>query len=95
MALSLTSSPQSSSSDFERLLRLIGTRQSIQCQADSTPLYTVGDFTVGDGQLHKCHSWDQLREFATAHTACHNNSVAPIPLGERFGYCDDGSDGLP
>ena len=75
--------------------RLIRARQSIQCQADSTPLYTFGDFTVGDGQLHKCRSWEQLREFATAHTACYKDSVGPILLGEHFGFCDDGSDGLP
>ena len=82
-------------SRFRNVIRLIRIRQSIQCQADSTPLYTFGDFTVGDDQLHKCRSWEQLREFATAHTACYKDSVAPIVLGEHFGFCDDGSDGLP
>lgn len=44
--------------------------QYIQCNADSTPLYTFGGFTAGTGQLHRCKNWNQLRDFATRHTAC-------------------------
>lgn len=69
--------------------------KSVQCNADSTPLYTFGDFTVGDGQLHKCRDWNQLRDFATENSACYKDSVDPVPLKEHFGFCDDGSDGLP
>ncbi|KAL8950912.1 MAG: hypothetical protein Q9222_003078 [Ikaeria aurantiellina] len=69
-------------------------RQSVQCNADNTPLYSFGDNTAGDGQLHKCRDWDQLREYATANTACYRDSIKGIPLGEHFGYCDNGSDGL-
>ena len=76
-------------------LRLIVPCKSVQCNADSTPLYTFGDFTVGDGQLHKCRSWDQLRDFATEHSACYKDSVDPVLLKEHFGFCDDGRDGLP
>ncbi len=70
------------------------TQKAVQCGADSTPLYTFGDFTVGDGQLHKCRNWDQLRDFATKHTACYKDSVDPVLLKEHFGFCDDGRDGL-
>lgn len=69
--------------------------QAIQCTADSTPLYTFGDFTVGDGQMHKCRNWSQLRDFATENSACYKDSVQPILLGDHFGFCDDGDDGLP
>ncbi|KAM0796195.1 hypothetical protein BDR22DRAFT_812455, partial [Usnea florida] len=69
-------------------------RQWVVCNADNTPLYTFGDNTAGDGQLHRCRDWASLREFATQNTACHRDSVHPIPLGEHFGYCDDGSDGI-
>lgn len=69
--------------------------KAVQCNADSTPLYTFGDFTVGDGQLHKCRDWNQLRDFATKHTACYKDSVDPVLLKEHFGFCDDGKDGLP
>lgn len=70
------------------------TQKAVQCGADSTPLYTFGDFTVGDGQLHKCRNWDQLHDFATKHTACYKDSVDPVLLKEHFGFCDDGRDGL-
>lgn len=69
-------------------------RQSVQCYADSTPLYTFGDFTAGDGQLHKCRNWHQLRDFATENTACYKDTVEDVLLKEHFGVCDDGSDGL-
>ena len=68
--------------------------QSVQCNADSTPLYTFGDKTAGDGQLHRCRDWNELRDFATQHTACYRDSVGDIPLGDHFGYCDEGRDGL-
>ncbi|RAH84231.1 hypothetical protein BO86DRAFT_280178, partial [Aspergillus japonicus CBS 114.51] len=69
-------------------------RQAIQCYADDTPLYTFGKFTAGDGQVHQCRSWHELRDFATSYTACYRDSVPPIPLGDHFSFCDDGRDGL-
>ncbi|KAL4860739.1 hypothetical protein BDV12DRAFT_208887 [Aspergillus spectabilis] len=69
-------------------------RQYVICSADTTPLYTFGDFTAGDGQVHRCKNWSQLRDYATKHTACYRDSVGRIPLGEHFGFCDDGNDGV-
>lgn len=69
-------------------------RQTIQCNADNTPLYVFGDGTAGDGQLHKCRDWNALRDFATDNTACYRDSAKPIILGDHFGYCDDGNDGV-
>jgi len=66
----------------------------VQCNVDNTPLYTFGDNTAGDGQLHRCRNWDELREFATVNAACYRDSIDDIPLGDHFGFCDDGSDGL-
>ncbi|RAK70973.1 uncharacterized protein BO72DRAFT_340046, partial [Aspergillus fijiensis CBS 313.89] len=63
-------------------------KEAIQCYADNTPLYTFGKFTAGDGQVHQCRSWNELRDFATSHTACYRDSVEPIPLGAHFGFCD-------
>ena len=57
--------------------------QYIQCNADSTPLYTFGGFTAGNGQLHRCKDWNQLRDFATRHTAC---------VGGSVGFCDEAED---
>ena len=80
---------------------MLTTLQSIQCNADNTPLYTFGDSTAGDGQLRKCKSWDALRDFATENSACYMDSVKEIPLRDHFGYCEDGKpyqggrDGLP
>lgn len=64
------------------------------CAADNTPLYTFGDKTAGDGQIHKCRSWEQLRNWATDHTACYQDTIEDIPLREHFGHCDDGGDGI-
>jgi hypothetical protein len=64
------------------------------CNADATPLYTFGDNTAGHGQLHKCKSWDALREFATENKACYRDTIEDVLLKEHFGYCDDGHDGL-
>ncbi|KAL9073755.1 MAG: hypothetical protein Q9161_002793 [Pseudevernia consocians] len=77
-------------------MRLPGdeSKSTIQCNADSTPLYLFGDDTAGDGQLHKCRDWDALRDFATGNTACYRDSVTPIILADHFGYCDDGNDGV-
>ncbi|KAF2873319.1 hypothetical protein BDV95DRAFT_592708 [Massariosphaeria phaeospora] len=69
-------------------------RQAIMCNADNTPLYTFGDNTAGDGQLHRCHNWDELRVFATENTACYRDTIEDVLLKEHFGFCDDGSDGL-
>ena len=81
---------------YGRLERRLAKRpvQSVMCNADNTPLYTFGDKTAGDGQLHRCRDWNELRKFASENTACYRDSVGDIPLGEHFGYCDDGFDGL-
>ena len=68
--------------------------QAIQCNADNTPLYTFGDNTAGDKQIHMCRDWNALRDFASKHAACYRDSTGPIALGEHFGFCDDGNDGL-
>ena len=78
---------------FERRL-LTDFMQSVMCNADNTPLYTFGDKTAGDGQLHRCRDWNELRNFASENTASYRDSIRDIPLGEHFGYCDDGFDGL-
>lgn len=64
------------------------------CYADNTPLYSFGDKTAGDGQLHKCRDWDQVRDWAAKNTACYRDSEKDIPLKDHFGYCSDGNDGL-
>jgi hypothetical protein len=69
-------------------------RQTIICHADNTPLYSFGDSTAGNGQLHKCRNWDDLRNFATEHTACYRDTIEDVPLKEHFGFCDDGTDSL-
>jgi len=68
--------------------------KSVVCNADNTPLYTFGDFTAGDGQLHQCRDWNELREYATKHTACYRDTVEEVPLGDHFGFCDTGDDGV-
>ena len=69
-------------------------RQAIVCNADNTPLYTFGDNTAGDGQLHRCRSWADLRDFASAHTACYRDTIEDVPLKDHFGFCDEGTDGM-
>ena len=66
------------------------------CTADSNPLFTFGDNTAGDGQLHKCRDWNALRDYATENRACYRDTIEDVLLREHFGkgYCDDGSDGL-
>lgn len=64
------------------------------CNADTTPLYTFGQNTAGDGQLHQCKDWNALREYATENRACYRDTIEDVPLGEHFGYCDDGEDGM-
>lgn len=68
--------------------------QSVVCNADNTPLYTFGDKTAGNGQLHRCRDWGQLRDYATENTACYRDIVEDVPLGDHFGSCDDGDDGV-
>ena len=68
--------------------------QITMCNADTTPLYTFGDNTAGDGQTHKCKDWNTLREYATENTACYRDTVEDVLLGQHFGYCDDGYDGM-
>ena len=69
-------------------------QQSVVCNADNTPLYTFGDKTAGDGQVHKCRDWEQLRKYATENTACYRDTVTDVPLGDHFGFCDKGDDGI-
>ncbi|KAF2202559.1 hypothetical protein GQ43DRAFT_470784 [Delitschia confertaspora ATCC 74209] len=74
-------------------------RQYIICKADNTPLYSFGDNTVGDEQYRKCNSWDVLRDFATENSACYRDipldrDPSTFLLGEHFGYCDGGYDGV-
>ncbi|ODM19402.1 hypothetical protein SI65_04386 [Aspergillus cristatus] len=69
-------------------------RQYIQCNADSTPLLTFGIFTAGNGQLHRCKDWSQLRDYATRHTACIRDGPEDVPMAGRFGLCDMGEDGI-
>ncbi|KAH9909713.1 hypothetical protein F4778DRAFT_10344 [Xylariomycetidae sp. FL2044] len=70
-------------------------RQYVQCNADNTPLYSFGDHTAGDGQLHKCKNWDQLRVWAAERSACYRDSVEDIPFKDHFGFCrEDGDDGV-
>ncbi|GME27015.1 cytochrome p450 [Neofusicoccum parvum] len=66
----------------------------IMCHADNTPLYGAGDHKAGDGQLHRCKSWAALRDYATANTACFRDGQPGWTLEDRFGHCDDGTDGL-
>jgi hypothetical protein len=49
--------------------------------------------------MRKCRSWDALRDFATDHSACYRDFPPGVDhdkfsLGEHFGYCDDGTDGI-
>ncbi|KAI1185986.1 hypothetical protein F5B17DRAFT_441418 [Nemania serpens] len=67
-------------------------RQNVQCNADNTPLYSFGDHTAGDGQLHKCKDWVQLRRWAAENTACYRDSVEDIPFKNHFGFCREGDD---
>ena len=78
---------------FEGSLALSGC-QAVVCNADNTPLYTFGDKTAGDGQMHMCRDWEQLRQYATDHTACYRDTVNDVPLKDHFGFCDGGDDGV-
>ncbi|KAI0436033.1 hypothetical protein F4803DRAFT_557407 [Xylaria telfairii] len=70
-------------------------RQYVQCNADNTPLYSFGHNTAGDGQLHRCKDWNQLRDWAAEHTACYQDSVEDIPFIGHFGFCrESGDDGV-
>jgi len=68
--------------------------QTTMCNADTTPLYTFGDNTAGDRQVHKCKDWNALRDYATEKRACYRDTIADVPLGDHFGYCDSGEDGV-
>ncbi|EKG09863.1 hypothetical protein MPH_13070 [Macrophomina phaseolina MS6] len=77
-------------------------RQFIVCKADNTPLFTFGRNTAGDKQYRQCRDWNALRDYATKHTACYRDFPKDLtkeererfPLGDHFGYCDDGDDGV-
>ena len=64
------------------------------CNANNMHLYTFGDNTAGDGQLHRCRSWDALRDYATRHSACYKDTDHEVLLKDHFGHCDGGIDGL-
>ncbi|TRX96562.1 hypothetical protein FHL15_002464 [Xylaria flabelliformis] len=65
------------------------------CNADNTPLYTFGDHTAGDGQLHRCKDWQQLRSWAAENSACYRDSVEDILYKDHFGFCrGNGDDGV-
>lgn len=69
-------------------------RQHIMCHADNTPLYGLGHGIAGDGQLHQCRDWNALRDYATKNTACFRDGKPGMSFEDRFGVCDDGTDGL-
>lgn len=69
-------------------------RQFVMCHADNTPLYTIGDHTAGNGQIHLCRDWDALRDYATESSACFHDRVGFETLEEQFGHCDGGNDGV-
>ena len=65
------------------------------CTADNTPLYTFGDNTAGDGQVHACSDWNALSEYAARHSACYLDTVEEVNLVEHFGNCEgEKGDGL-
>lgn len=64
------------------------------CHADNTPLYTLGEHTSGDGQVHMCKDWSALRDYATENSACFKDRTGTETLREQFGHCDGGIDGL-
>jgi len=70
-------------------------RQDVLCAADDTPLYSSFEHPgqVGFGQARKCRSWEQLEEWANAHTACWRdiNSGQHIDTLLRYRYCPKGS----
>lgn len=71
-------------------------RQSIMCQANDELLIITGHgHTNGFNQTRQCRSWDALRDYATAHTACYWDDEIPSDRESRWKMCDDGSDGLP
>ncbi|EUC46254.1 hypothetical protein COCMIDRAFT_93339 [Bipolaris oryzae ATCC 44560] len=69
-------------------------RQHVMCHADNTPLYGHGHGIAGDGQLHQCRDWNALRDYATKNTACFRDGTPGMSFEDRFGVCDDGTDGL-
>jgi hypothetical protein len=69
-------------------------RQHIMCHADNTPLYGHGDGMAGDGQLHRCKDWNELRDYATQNTACFQDARPGMSFEDQFSMCDNGSDGL-
>ncbi|MCJ1437316.1 hypothetical protein MMC27_006703 [Xylographa pallens] len=70
-------------------------RQDVLCAADDTPLYSSFEHPgqVGFGQARKCRSWEQLEEWANAHTSCWRdiNSGQHIDTLLRYRYCPEGS----
>lgn len=65
--------------------------QYIQCNAGTTPLYTFGDHTAGEGQLHRCKDWSQLRDFVKRHSACARED-GNVQISEQTGFCDEGTE---
>lgn len=42
-------------------------RQAVLCKVDSTLLYTKDAKVFGDGQVHACHDWTSLVQWAENH----------------------------
>ena len=76
-------------------------REEIECYADNFPLYiSIPDdpeeedkITPGVGETRMCRSWDDLRDFALANTACWSKHGwhKDDPIVDAFKRCSDGS----
>lgn len=66
------------------------------CQANDELLIITGTgHANGFNQTRQCRSWDALRDFATANTACYWDDELPEGVESRWAMCDGGYDGLP
>lgn len=58
-------------------------------------MYTWGNFSAGDGQLHRCRDWNELYDYATKNTACYKDDANSPNVEDYFGHCEDARlDGL-
>lgn len=69
-------------------------RQSIICNPSEHLLYSWGEFDVNITQMRTCRSWNKLRDWATAHTACDPGDVEGLNRIIPNRLCTDGKDGL-
>ncbi|KXT15258.1 hypothetical protein AC579_4847 [Pseudocercospora musae] len=72
-------------------------RQSVMCQASDELLVITGrGHASGFNQTRMCRNWDDLRDLATAKTACYwDDDLPPEKEDRRWAMCDGGYDGLP